>query len=368
MLRILFYFLLPLCVLVLFSGCGDIPADRLYALRLDAAPTDADWQKALPRLVSVRGGRPHQLRSFTEIDEDTVHTSTASCHHGSRLPEPVSVDMRAFYTDDDLYLRLSWEDATRDQQMRDWLFDGERWINTGAMEDGFGLLWDARGAFPRFSCSYACHISDFGVNRSSFHATNRMQLADETGWLDLWNWKAGRTAPFGFADDRYLDHRGMQGDTDGELFRENSRASLAGDPHLKPFSDGDQPIYDAERRPAGEGYRPPGTLAPGYLVERPRGGRADLVALSRHQGGRWVVVLKRALATGDPRDVVFVPGDQVGVAFGLALMDHTLYEHYASQSTERLVLLPAEPDVRGEENSSNINPLSGMISSAFFKE
>ena len=54
---------------------------------------------------------------------------------------------------------------------------------------------------------------------------------------------------------------------------------------------------------------------------------------------RRVVVLRRALKTVDERDAAFVPGDSQGVAFGLAVMDHTLFEHYASTLPERLVLL-----------------------------
>ncbi|MDH3454168.1 MAG: ethylbenzene dehydrogenase-related protein, partial [Desulfuromonadales bacterium] len=252
---------------------------------------------------------------------------------------PVPVDMRAFYTDHDIFLRLSWEDATRDQSMFDWLFDGKQWQNTGELEDGFGLMWDAKGQFNNFSCSYACHINDFGVSQDSFHASNKMRMAQENSWLDLWNWKAARTAALGFADDRYLDIEGMHGDTPGELFTENSKASLTGQDGVRPFGDGDGPIYDAERLPADEGFRPPGSVAPGYLVKRPVGGRADVLAVSHYEQGRWFVTLRRALQTGDPHDVVFVPGDEMGVAFGLALMDHSQYEHYASNTVERLVLL-----------------------------
>lgn len=330
---------LVMAALLGLAGCSDIQADRTYALWLENAPTDADWQRALPRTIAVRGGRPHKLRSFTDIDEDTVHASTASCHHGARLPEPVPVDVRAFYTDRDLFLRLSWQDATRDHNMLDWRFDGERWENTGQFEDGFGLLWDARGQFPRFTCSYACHISDFGVNRASFHATNKMRLAQENSWLDLWSWKAARTAALGFADDLYLDAKGMHGDTPGDLFTENSQARAGQLAGVHPYSAEDAPVYDAERLPADEGYRPPGTRAPGYLVKRPVGGRADVLAVSQHANGRWIVILRRALQTDDPFDVVFVPGDEMGVAFGLALMDHSPYEHYASTTLERLVLL-----------------------------
>ncbi len=302
-------------------------------------PTASDWQNALPREVVVRGGRPHKLRSFTDIDEDTVHAATASCHHGARLPDPVSVDVRAFYTDQELFLRLSWEDETRDDGMQDWLYDGERWQNTGQLEDGFGLMWDARGQFSKFSCSYACHITDFGVSKANFHASTKMRLAKEGGWLDLWNWKAARTAAYGFVDDRYLDEQGMHGDTPGELFTENSAAKVSGKETVQPFSMEDAPLYDDQQRPVGDRYRQPGEKAPGYIVKRPVGSRADVLAVTRYENDRWVVILRRALQTGDSRDVVFVPGDEVGVAFGLALMDHSLYEHYASNTLERLVLL-----------------------------
>lgn len=321
------------------GGCRDVSADRLYALKLDHAPEAAEWERVLPRVVMVRGGRPHKLTSFAEIDDDTVHVTTASCHHGSRLPDPIRVDMRAFYTDHDLYLRLAWKDATPDRALMEWVFDGVRWRSSTSQEDGFGLMWEPAGQFAQFTCSYACHIKDFGVNRSSFHASNKMRLAQEGAWLDLWNWKADRTARYGFADDRFLDQEGMKGDVSGEIFTPNSRQGQAATEGAQPFGENDQPLYDGDRRPVGEGVHPPGSRAPGYLVERPTGGRADVMASAEHRGGEWVVTLRRALDTGDRRDVTFVPGDSRGVAFGLAVMDHTLFEHYASTVTERLVLL-----------------------------
>jgi len=330
-----------LLVTVLLAGCNEVAADRLYALRLDHTPGTADWERALPRVVTVRGGRPHRLPSFAEIDEDTVHVTTASCHHGARLPDPIQVDMRAFYTDLDLYLQLTWKDATPDRSLMEWVFDGERWQNSGSQEDGFGLMWDPEGQFPQFTCSYACHIEDFGVSRASFHASNKMRLAREGTWLDLWNWKADRTARYNFADDRYIDPEGMKGDVPGELFLPNSRLGQAGAEATQLFGDDDQPLYAADRQPVGDGFHPPSSRAPGWMVEQPSGGRADVHAAAEHRGGTWRVVLRRALATGDHHDVTFIPGDPTGVAFGLAVMDHTLFEHYASVAPERLVLLSA---------------------------
>lgn len=331
-------------LLLALGACREVPADRLYALHLERAPEAADWERALPRTVVVKGGRVHKRDPLPEIDADTVHTTTASCHHGATLPDPLAVDLRAFYTERDLYLRLSWPDATRDDAIRQWRFDGVAWHSSPAQEDGVGLLWAPADAFPRFSCSYACHISDFGVSGANFHASNRMKLAQADRRLDLWNWKAERTGRFGFADDRYLDANGMQGDTPGELFSENSRARLARDPARQPLAAGDAPIYDGEGGAVGDEFRPAGSTAPGYLTERPRGGRADVAAVADYRAGRWTVVLRRALDSGDPHDLRFVPGDPAGVVFGLSIMDDTLKEHYASLSEERLILLPRQGD------------------------
>lgn len=333
----IFLFFIPLVL----SGCKEIPADALYALPLAGAPTEDAWERALPRVVTVKGGRLHRISPLPEVDSDTVHTSTASCHHGAALPDPLRVDMRAFYTSEELFLRLSWQDATPDEKMMGWNFDGETWTNSGGLEDGFGILWDADHRFPRFSCALACHIRDFAVAGSSFRASNRMQVVAEEDWLDLWSWKAETTGRFSFADDRFLDREGMHGDVPGELSQANSRARLENVPEAV-FAEGDEPIYDADGLVIEKGFRLAGSSAPGYLVNKPTGGRGDVAAWGQWQTGRWTVVLRRKLDTGDPRDARFIPGDRAGIAFGLSIMDHTLHEHYASVTAEKIVLLPPD--------------------------
>lgn len=333
------------------TACREIPSDRLFALKLTHAPAAGDWERALPRMVTVKGGVQHKEKALPDVDEDTVHTSTPSCHHGGELPDPLTVDMRAFYTDSHLFLRLSWPDATRDDALQRWRFDGEIWHNEGGLEDGFGILWAPPEKFDRFTCSYACHIADFGVSGNTFHASNSMRTADPDLQFDLWNWKADRTGRHGFADDRWIDSEGMHGDIPGELFQENSLAALSEPSSVVPFSETDRPLTDADGHKAADGYHPPGTTAPGYRVERPRAGRADVSAFGRHENGRWTVILKRKLDTGDARDLSFHPGDPQGTAFGLAIMDNTLAEHYASVLNEKLVLLAEGATVqsRGSE-------------------
>ncbi len=348
-LSIIFIVLVLSCGFGVYNADSNIPVDRLYALHLGSVPTDADWARALPRLVVTRGGQKNEPERLGDIDEDIVHTSTASCHHGSVLPEPVVVDLRAFYTDNVLFLRLEWQDATADSAMRQWTFDGSTWASGTAFEDGFGLLWDSRDTFPRFTCAHACHISDFGVSGDNFHASNKMKLARPDATLDLWNWKAGRTGRLGFADDRLIDAKGMHGDVPGELFRPNSEYFSTG-LNSQPYSTGDLPLLDISGEAIDSTFRVAGSTAPGYLTDRPVGSRADVAAYARHEQGRWIVVLHRQLNTADPKDVVFMPGDESGVAFGLSIMDNTLAQHFASKSEERLVLMPRDVVVmQGDE-------------------
>ncbi len=332
--------LLSLISLLLLCACTDMDPDRLYAVKLDHEPDRHDWNAALPKTVTVKGGRLNKVDPLPEIDKDTVHTSTASCHHGSSLPEPIAIDLRAFYTDKDLYLRLTWADPTKNDDMRGWDYDGEKWRSRGELEDGFGIIWDIERKYPDFTCAYACHLDDFGVSGQSFRGHNRMKLSKPGPLLDLWNWKAGRTGRLAFADDRYIDRNGIHGDLSGELFHPNSLRRTRSDETADLFAEGDRPVYDFDGNVVDAQILTIFSRAPGYLTDRPVGDRADVVARSSWRDGRWTVILRRALKTGSPRDAHFSPGEAAAISFGVSLMDNSLYEHYASTVSQTLLLLP----------------------------
>jgi hypothetical protein len=319
--------------------------DHLYALKLDHAPVLTDWSAAQPKTITVKGGRLNKVDPLPEIDKDTVHTSTASCHHGSSLPEPIAIDMRAFYTDKHLYLRLNWPDPTKNENMRGWEFDGEKWLSLGEFEDGFGIIWDIERKYPDFTCSYACHLDDFGVSGQSFRGHNRMKLSKEGPQLDLWNWKAGRTGHLSFADDRFIDKDGIHPDLPGELFRPNSLQHSLQNKNTEVFADGDRPLYDFDGKTIESSIQTIFSRAPGYLTDQPIGDRADVVARSFWQNGRWTVILQRALNTGSPRDAQFSSDENSAISFGVSLMDNSLFEHYASTVSQQMILLPPATNV-----------------------
>ncbi len=329
-----------LLALVALAGCRTYTSEVLYALPLQGPPTEQHWQQAMPVEMHVTGGRPHRPEAPFSMDQDMVHLSTASCHHGEVKAQPVIVEVRAYYSPQDLFLRLRWEDPTRDDAMMSWIYQGEFWQNKGGLEDGLGILWAPADRYDSFNCAYACHMEDFGVSRSAFRSRNLMRLSDEGTWLDLWNWKADRTAGLGFADDGYLDSLGTHPDYESEIFHPNSANARSTDAGA-PFSQGDRPLYvRGGAEAAGTGLLGVHD-APGYLVDRPAQGRADVLASSVYEDGGWTLTLRRALDTGDPRDIVFTPGEAPN-QFDLSVFDNSTNAHYIGQGGRKLALVQLE--------------------------
>lgn len=160
------------------------------------------------------------------------------------------------------------------------------------------------------------------------------RLLERGQFLDMWMWRAARSGPIGYADDAFvLEYR--FGDKGRGMFVEN------------PLEQGrPRYVYDAgkvgfhavpearlgellPRAPLveGETAAPPAPnagFAPGDLVSRrllrtPEGSRADILANSRWERGRWVLELRRKLDTGQPDDKRLVPGRAYTI--GIAVFD-----------------------------------------------
>ncbi len=300
-------------------GCGP-GLDRVYALPLEHPPTDRDWSGAIAYRTEAVGGRTTRPGE-ADVDSDAVHKATASCHHGSGAP-PVAVELKAFHTAEALYLQVSWADLTL-HRGPSWRWNGSSWVAGGFGEDGVGILWG--GERPDFSCTRACHLSDWRMAGPRGFADYAMAAPAEWGELDLWVWKAGRKGAGGAAEDARIAGNGRAGDGEGDLFLPNSTRARSGEGDA--FRAGDGPVWT----PAPE----PDAWAPAFLVrEHPEAGRTEVAAEGRWESGRWTVTFRRALAGRDAGDVVLRPGQDV--TFGLALLDGVSLDHNAVPETLRL--------------------------------
>jgi len=299
------------------------PVDRVFALPLDHPPTEADWESAVPLRAQARGGRTTRADE-TSVDADAVHKATASCHHGTQAP-PVDLEVRAFYTTERMYLRLTWSDPTL-HRGPGWIWNGSSWRRGPIGQDGVAVLWG--GGVEGFACAKACHLADFRMAGPRAFADYQMATPEGWGRLDLWEWKAGWGSLDGAADDLFLGPGGREPDVPGERFVENLVRD-AGGPMEAPAPE-------------------PGAQAPAFVDRAPPSGRTEVEATGRWTAGRWSVTFSRALRGTDPGDVVLEPGDVYPV--GIALLDGVNEDHNAVAEPVRIWLVPRQgPDSETRE-------------------
>ena len=307
--------------------------DKLYALKLAHPPSESDWDNASPLVVTAKNGNLHKVHKTVDIDKDTVHTTSASCHHGDPIAPPVIITLKAYFTDDEIFLRASWSDMTKDDKMFEFIYSNDKWTVSDKLEDGLGIMWDLTEGGKPFNCSIACHATDWKLKDYNIISKFQMNtLGDDE--VDLWNWKAARTNAFNFADDKYIDKKGITPDTPSKIYFYNStiKGNIPLDDsarNIKPMEDGDAPIYDANGLLIKDGFWMLTGNAPGVRVSMPTGNRANIKAHGEYKDGKWIVTFKRKLISEDSKDVTFFVKRNNIYRFGIAVMDNTLTNHYA---------------------------------------
>ncbi|HSH69884.1 MAG TPA: ethylbenzene dehydrogenase-related protein [Deferrisomatales bacterium] len=302
------------------------PLDGLYALPLERPPTAADWDGATPLERGAVGGRS-SAPAEGDVDADAVHTTTASCHHGAKVP-PVPVQLRAFWTPERLYLQVRWDDPT-DSRGPLWRWDGRRWQAAAPGSDGVGILW---GSGAGWNCAQVCHLRDWRMAGQRAMADYAMAVEQGPPPLDFWVWRAGYGSTEGMAVDAVLgaDGRRDDGGDPEESFFPNSVQAASGGSH--PFGEGDRPVTAPD--PA------PGAQAPGFSAARLPAARTELTAQPLRTARGWSLTLSRPLAASEAGDVGFAPGGEY--PFGLSILDAVDRDHLVVPETIHLRLVAAE--------------------------
>jgi hypothetical protein len=273
-------------------------------------------------------------------NEDAWATSVPVHTEATRL-SPISIEMRALYDDQYLYMSFKWEDLSWSVNPSQWLYTGGEWTPIPNKEDSLSLLWNTDEPIEGFDlnkqgCEAACHNDVFKTSEG------------ETG--DLWQWTAGRTNPstqvpdVGWMDDMSLINTGIVPDTfTGKVWEMNSMFAHDSNESTEPFTEGDLPKWMEGNPPPNpdpegnflfrgfeqdivdHGSFDDGTALPGFLLSRPSTGqdRADVYAKGAYDGSKniWTVEVRRELDTGNAGDVIF---DDLleEYEFGLAVFDN----------------------------------------------
>jgi hypothetical protein len=267
------------------------------------------------------------------------------------LEGKLTVNLKACYDDERLYLLATWSDGDLSMN-RYWEYRGQvRWEKSTG-EDGFAICWSpgsVRKEFREQGCAVFCHG---GADDAKRHA----YPGEGDGYADFWYWGVHTTNFHPQARDMWL--------------RRGRGQSLRGDPQPAESDN----FLNHSGRTAGPRYMPkrvgPRTarillfgniqeLTPEWVrkywideknvgrqvpldILRPRrGSRGDVLARARHHEGKgYILELTRALETGNLDDQPL--GDLVnGALFAVAVYDDGAGVAHLISGPVELRFLPA---------------------------
>lgn len=261
------------------------------------------------------------------------------------------VTLKAMYNDKELFMSVEWQDPKEDIQYWPWRKTADGWehLVTDAKdeqvyyEDKFGIVFPLTSdpMFEKFGCAVHCHQS----SRMPYG----LKGTDEDHPLDVWHWKASRTDPVGYADDKFWQGRDLAAKEAGRKADPTEEGGYAKNKN----EDGTFPKWlpanaGAVRRGAilKEGAVPysaeaagrfaVGDEIPGIVIARAVGDRGDVRCESNYEGGRWQLLMRRDLDTASDFDLAFRPGGRY--RFACAAFDHSAKRHAYNHRVYTLVL------------------------------
>jgi hypothetical protein len=273
------------------------------------------------------------------------------------------ISLKSVHTSDSVYLLMSWEDETESVNKNMWVYDGTKWGRLKELrmfedeprkadEDRLGIHWSINDSIKDFAakgCTVICHDSGRFAKEES-----RMFTNSPTEFADQWHWKAARTNPIGYTDDKWMDNKVLtkaqepdqherreaahHGDDkgDGKLNYSNNKTD-DGKPKFMHKSGANGSYFITKEDAIPIDYSKvtfkKGATLPGYVLARPKGSRGDIDTGGVWRDGRWTLEIGRKLATADKDHDVQFDDLRKPYYFAISIFDndgaevHTRPEH-----------------------------------------
>ena len=198
----------------------------------------------------------------------------------------VEIDIKSVYADSTIFFLISFPDKSESRTHRSWIWNKEKemYVEGPDREDVFVFKWKLEQT-----------TQDLSI------------FSSETYEADIWYWKACRTDPQGFADDKIQ-----------RLYNYEVKDSF------ELTSKSGAKMYIVRQGDAGHSayktnifieYK--GDVIPRYTLRPPQFSRADVRAKGVWKEGRWTIEFARTLSTGNEDDVNFQPTDKT-FGFGVS--------------------------------------------------
>jgi len=280
---------------------------------------DLTWQ-GVPQWQNVVVGDLATLgASAPVIDGDASDQAWSAAPTSSLALYPMAGDngisgatVQAAWLDRFIYFRVTWSDSTENTRRKRWSYDGNTWTRGGENEDRLYFMFEIVGAMgtssPGFMSGTTTPFSQGGCTISC-HGDGMMRL--DPGRVDTWHWKATRTDPAGFLDDKFMvaadpGQNGRKSDEGTAAYIENKDTAGTGpgwrsargynaNPDFLFMLPEDDDFTVARTDNAGFAA---GNILPGYVQRVPGNSRADVWTKGKFDNGTWTVEFCRALDSG----------------------------------------------------------------------
>ncbi|UCE79783.1 MAG: hypothetical protein JSV13_03870 [Nitrospiraceae bacterium] len=225
-------------------GAQDIVATKAAkAPTLDGSGDDAVWAKA---------------QTYTIHDE--------------RMKADIT--LKALYANNMVFFLVQYPDRTEDRLHKPWVWNKELEIYKpgNQREDTFIFKWNMEK-----------------------HEVDLSNFADNNYVADVWYWKAHRTNPAGYSDDKSQVFSSESGKKATEIISRTGKKR-----YLMRLGDAGT---SAQKKQVLTDYA--GDVQPQYVSRQPSGSRADVKAKGVWKNGQWTIEYERKLVTGNADDVQF---------------------------------------------------------------
>ena len=189
------------------------------------------------------------------------------------------IQLKSVHTEDEIFFLASYPDGAPSETHKSWVWDSSEQIYKQGpdREDALVLEWSMVGN---------------DVNLSTYDHPQPHRA-------DVWFWKAARTNPAGFADDKMH----ILGKTKN---KESQEVPTADGTTLYLQRLGDEGLSCYEETML---YEYKGDVVSQFALREPQGSRADVHAKGAWADGRWTIELGRKLDTGRPDDLTLRSGE-----------------------------------------------------------
>jgi hypothetical protein len=225
------------------------------------------------------------------IDGSGNDAAWKSAHTYTIYDERTKVDiiLKAVYSADMVFFLVQYPDSNENILHKPWVWDKEL--------EAYKIGTDREDTF----------IFKWNMEKKKVDLSN---FSDDAYTADVWYWKANRTNPAGYADDK---SQVLASTTPGKKAKEIT-SKTGKKRYLVRIGDKGK---SAQKKTILAGYK--GDIQNQYISRTPEGSRADVRAKGVWKDGTWTIEFGRKLNTGNADDVQFNPASKKKYLFGISI-------------------------------------------------